>query len=153
LNKRLHRLSIELVPASASYKNCRQILTKAQWDILSKQVRSAVYDTCEICGNDEGFHDCHEIWFYDDHNSIQKLIGLQSLCKNCHGVKHFGFSQIQGKGAQTLRHFMKVNNLSYKDAEESINKSFEVWGQRSKKRWTLDVSILSDYGIKIKDSK
>jgi len=153
LNKRLHRLSIELVPSSAFYKNCRQILTKVQWDILSKQVRSAVYDSCEICKIDHGQMDAHEIWFYDDHNLVQKLIGLQSLCKNCHGVKHFGFSQLQGKGAQTLRHFMKVNNLSYKDAEESINKSFEVWEKRSQKQWKLDISILKDYGIDISKIK
>lgn len=146
-------MSIELIPSSAFGKNVRDILTSTQWSLLSKQVRSAAYDTCEICGNDNDQMSCHEIWFYDDHNLIQKLIGLQSLCRDCHSVKHFGFSQIQGKGAQTLRHFMKVNDLNRKDAEEAIEKSFKIWGQRSKKRWTLDVSILSDYGIKIKDSK
>ena len=153
MNKRLYRLTLELVPSTAHYKNVRQILTKTQWDILSKQVRSAVYDTCEICGNDNGRTDCHETWFYDDHNLVQKLIGLQCLCKNCHGVKHFGFSQIQGKGERMLLHFMKINNLNRKDAEEAINKSFEVWKKRSQKQWKLDISILKDYGIDISKIK
>jgi len=48
---------------------------------------------------------------------------------------------------------MKVNNLSYKDAEESINKSFEVWEKRSQKQWKLDISILKDYGIDISKIK
>ena len=48
---------------------------------------------------------------------------------------------------------MKVNGLSREDAEAAIKKSFEVWRKRSEKEWTLDISLLSDYGIDISKIK
>ena len=144
-----HQLSIELVPASAYGRNVREILTKTQWSIISKQVRSAAYDTCEICHSQDGQLDCHEIWFYNDNILTQKLIGLIALCKKCHGVKHFGLSELQGKRKETLLHFMKINNLSQIDAEKAIHKSFEIWEKRSQFQWKLDISKLKDYGIDI----
>ena len=73
-----------------------------------------------------------------------------ALCPNCHGVKHFGFSQLQGKGEQALQHFMKVNKLSRTVAEKEITKSFKIWQERSKNQWRLDISHLETYGIDVK---
>src|ERR1700722_267423 len=99
------KLTIELVPSSSFYQNVRAVLSPAQWRTLSKQVRSEAYDICEICGaSSEQSLDCHEIWNYDDKKQIQKLVGLRALCKKCHGVKHFGLSQIRGAGEQSLKH-------------------------------------------------
>lgn len=144
------KLTLELVPESCFYKNVRQILTKAQWSVLSRQVRSQAYDICEIChSNSEKFSDCHEVWQYDDNKLIQKLIKMIALCKNCHQVKHFGLAQIQGKETQAINHFMKINKITRKIAEDYIQDAFITWANRSKYNWSLDISILSDYGIKL----
>lgn len=142
------------MPSSTFYRNVRAVLTKKQWSVISKQVRSEAYDICQICHDHAD--DTHEIWFYDDHTVTRKLVGLRALCKSCHGVKHFGFSRIQGRGEQALQHFMKINELTRQEAEIAITKSFEVWQKRSQKQWKLDISILKDYGIditKIKERK
>jgi hypothetical protein len=80
---------------------------------------------------------------------VQKLVALQSLCKACHGVKHFGFSRTQGKGEEAIKHFVAVNKMSRKSALKHIEKCFQEWEIRSKKKWKLDISFLSTYGIDI----
>jgi hypothetical protein len=152
------KLTIELVPASSWFNNVRAVLTRKQWDVLKKQVYSQAWDTCQICGGIGPKHpvECHEIWQYDEKKLIQKLIGMIALCPDCHMVKHIGFAQIQNKGDKALKHLMKVNNLSKKDAEKYIEESFRIWAERSSKKWKLDISILESYGIdvgKIKEPK
>lgn len=148
---KFHRLTIELVPETCWFSNVRSAVTKAQWNTIRERVSAAAWSVCQICGGVGPKHpvECHEIWFYDDHNLVRRLAGMIALCPDCHGVKHFGFSQIQGKGEQALQHFMKVNDLTREEAEAAIQKSFEVWAKRSKKEWALDISLLGDYGIDI----
>jgi len=144
-------LDIELVPATSWYNNVRAIVTKAQWDKLKSAVYAQAYYVCEICGGEGPKHpvECHEVWLYDDKKCIQTLERMISLCPDCHQVKHFGLTEVQGKRDKALKHFMKVNKLSKDKAEEHIKKAFQQWSDRSKKPWTVDISNLKDYGIDI----
>jgi hypothetical protein len=143
------KLTIELVPSSCWFSNVRSEVSKKRWDKIRKQVASQAWDVCEVCGGVGAKHpvECHEIWHYDDRNQIQKLIGMVALCPDCHQVKHFGFAQIRGKGEQALQHLMKVNRLSKKEAEKYVKTAFLRWAERSRKKWKLDISHLSEYGI------
>lgn len=149
------KLSIELVPSSSWFNNVRAILTRAQWDILRKQVYSEAWDVCQICGGVGSKHpvECHEIWNYDDKNLIQKLDGMIALCPDCHMVKHIGLAQIQNKGERALKHLMKVNGFKKKEAEKYIIDSFIKWEERSGKTWILDISYLERYGVDVKKIK
>lgn len=143
------RLSIELVPQSCWFSNVRSVVSKTQWDKIRKQVATKAWDVCEICGGVGPNYpvECHEIWSYDDKKQIQKLEGMIALCPDCHRVKHFGFAQIQGKGKEALQHLMKINDLTKKRAEKYVKEAFELWALRSTKKWALDISYLSEYGI------
>lgn len=149
------KLSIELVPSTSWFNNVRAVVTKKQWDYLKSQVASKAYHLCEICGGTGPKHpvECHEIWSFDNKNSIQKLDGMIALCPSCHMVKHIGFAGIQGKQAQALRHLMFVNKMTSKIAEAYIEAAFKVWAERSQKQWTLDISHLKEYGIDISTLK
>jgi hypothetical protein len=138
--------------------NVRKVLTPAQWKVLSKTVYDAAYSLCQICGGVGPKHpvECHEIWHYNDKTLVRTLIGMISLCPDCHMVKHFGLATIQGKQDRALAHLMKVNGLKKREAEEYIVQAFETWNKRSKKQWTLDLSLLEQYGIdleKLKEEK
>lgn len=128
-------------------------MTKARWDSLRKQVYNKAWDTCEICGGVGPKHpvECHEIWHYDDQKLIQKLIGMIALCPDCHMVKHIGLAGLCGNEDKAIRHFMKVNQVSQKETKKYITKAFEKWAERSTKEWTLDISVLQEYGIEIKN--
>lgn len=139
------RLSVELVPSTSWGSNVRAVLTKQQWAVLSKSVRSKAYDICNACGGEAT--DCHEVWAYDDQKQSQKLTGMVALCHACHEVKHIGLAGIRGHGERAIKHFMRVNELSRRQAEKVIQRAFDVWAERSEVEWTLDISILSDYGV------
>ncbi len=148
---KLSKLSIELVPSSAWYSNVRDIVTKAQWDIIRKQVYSAAYDVCEICSGIGPKHpvEAHEIWSYNEASGIQKLEKILALCPACHQVKHIGLAQIQGKLEKAIKHFMKINEVTRAAALTYIESQFKIWEERSKLKWTLDIAELSNYGIDI----
>jgi hypothetical protein len=68
-------------------------------------------------------------------------------------VKHFGLAQIQGRGEKALKHLMQVNKMKRKDADQYITNAFTIWAERSSKLWKLDISILQNYGINVKEIK
>lgn len=144
-------LDIELVPESSWLNNVRAIVSRAQWDIIRNKVYDRAWHTCEICGGVGTKHpvECHEIWHYDDLKLIQKLKGMIALCPNCHLVKHMGFARISNKEDIAVAHFMKVNKLKKPDANRYISDAFAKWAARSKKKWILDISHLTEYGIDI----
>lgn len=149
------RLLLDLVPSSSWMNNVRACVSARQWDLIKSEVASKAYNMCEICGGIGPKHpvECHEIWEYDDLNLIQKLVGMIALCPACHGVKHMGMSNVLGRGEAAIKHFMKINKISRKEADKIISESFNKWAERSKKQWTLDISLLKDYGIDVKKIK
>lgn len=152
------KLNLELVPQSCWMSNVRSVVSKARWDTIKSAVAAKAWNVCRICGDVGPKHpvECHEIWHYDDVKFIQKLTGMIALCPNCHMVKHFGFAQVSGKSEKALKHLMKINELTRLTAEATVKRAFAVWEQRSKKQWTLDLSILKRYGIdpeKLKEPK
>lgn len=149
------RLEIELVPATCWFSNVRSAVTKKRWDKIKQQVSTRAWDTCRICGGVGPKHpvECHEIWAYDDTNQIQKLLGMLALCPDCHRVKHFGLAQVRGKEEAALQHLMKVNGLPRKEAEQYVQAAFARWAERSTKKWTLDISYLSEHGIDVSKIK
>ena len=145
------KLTIELVPRTAWYSNVRSNVTQQEWDVIRKKSYENASHKCEICGDvgtNQGVKhkvECHEIWEYDDENYIQKLIGLISLCPNCHKTKHVGLAQIKGEEGIVINQLMQVNEMTEEEAIEYIEQSFKVWGERSEYDLELDISYLEEY--------
>jgi len=152
------KLTIELVPRTSWGNNLRSAMTPKQWRALSGMVCDRAYNVCEVCGGVGPNHpvECHEIWEYNDRNHTQKLTGMVALCPDCHMVKHIGYARVQGKYEIALKHFMKVNGLKRKAAEDHVKAAFQIWRERNKNDWTLNISLLKRYGIdpdKLKEVK
>ena len=149
-----YKLTSELVPKTSWYDNVRSKVSSNEWDIIRKTSYEAAGNKCEICGDtgkNQGFNhnvECHEIWSYDDKNYIQKLIGLISLCPNCHKVKHPGLAQIKGESDIVIKQLMKVNDITKKEAEDYLENVFKIWRIRSKTNWTVDITYLTDFFVK-----
>lgn len=138
-------LEIELVPQTAWYSNLRKILSKTDWQKLSKYVRAD--GVCDICGRHlpQSKLDAHEKWSYDLETGVQKLEDILSLCKDCHRVKHIGRAQLLGEESLAKAWFMKVNQCSEEDYEIAMNKADTLWQIRSLCDWTLDTSLVDDW--------
>ena len=141
------KLAIELVPSTAWYTNVRSNVSKEEWDIIRKKCYRLANYKCEVCGGkgDKWPVECHEIWHYDDKNKVQTLIGLISLCPNCHKTKHVGLAQIKGEEGVVIRQLMKVNGWTVTEAKSYINDAFYIWQDRSQYEWRLNVEYLKEY--------
>jgi hypothetical protein len=92
---------------------------------LRRQVYKQYKYHCGVCNAGNTTMYCHEIWRYDDETWTQKLTGFIALCKMCHHCKHLGHANILAqKGEldyeQVVQHFMRVNQCSREDFEDSI---------------------------------
>jgi hypothetical protein len=137
-------LTIELVPKTAWFSNLRSELTPSQWTTCKNFVRKRSGDRCEICGG-RGPRwpvECHEIWNYVDVTRVQRLDGLIALCPDCHMVKHIGMAEVRGLMPEALMHLMKVNEWDEGDAYQYVALSFQIWAERSRYDWDLDISWL-----------
>lgn len=138
------KLEIDLVPETAFYSNLRTKIPNKEWDKIRKQSYADANHKCAICGAD-GRLNCHEIWEYDDKKRIQKLKGFIALCNDCHMIKHIGFANIQAsKGLldmdALIKHFMKINKVDKKTFDKHYENAFNVWRERSLKKWITDLA-------------
>ena len=142
-------LTVELVPSTCWGSNVRTLLRPVDWGKCKRFVRERSGDQCEICGGrgPKWPVECHEIWRYDLPTETQVLDGLLALCPTCHGCKHFGYSESQGRGGQLMLHMSKVNQVSLEDTTLYLSEAFELWRQRSYLPWGLDLSYLLQLGI------
>lgn len=135
------RLSIELVPRGAWFKNLRTMLQKSQWDALRMATYRRVNYRCEICGGKGQAHpvECHEKWEYDDEKHTATLVGLLALCPACHECKHVGLAQVKGRLPQVIEHLAWVNEISAGAAHRMVDQAFNVWSARSEYEWTVNI--------------
>lgn len=138
------KLTIELVPKSAWYRNVRSNVSVLEWDRIKKYVNKAAGYRCEICGGRGRIWptEVHEIFEYDDFLGIQKLVKIVALCPPCHRVKHIGLTQIKGYFEHAVHHFCKVNEVERDEALTYIDDQFVVWRRRNRQQWKLNIKYL-----------
>lgn len=143
------RLSIELVPSSCWFSNLRSLLTEEEWKDLKRRTFGAAGRTCLICrGRGEKWPvECHEVWGYRDGASEQFLERLLALCPDCHEAKHPGMASIEGRAEEALAHLARLNGWSLNAAQHYTALAFKEWQERSRKKWTIEVSLLHEYGF------
>ncbi len=156
IERSVNKLTIELVPETAFYKNLRRALIengkKKIWDDIRYKAYANAKYSCSICGEKTNRLECHEIWEYDDESNFQSLKGFHALCNMCHHCKHMGMANIlhqEGKLDinKVINHFAKINNLSINQANIEIKKAFDIWSERSKKQWKQDLGQWSKHLI------
>lgn len=149
-------LTIELVPKSCWFSNLRDHLTEAQWKEVKQSTFKAADNRCEICNGvgEKWPVECHEVWEYDDLHKIQRLSGTVALCPSCHQVKHIGLAMVNGRYDQAKSHFSAINKMPMRRTENYIEKVFNVFNERSKYQWTLDISFINKkYGFDIREKR
>lgn len=131
----------ELIPYSMHGKNVRAVLSAEDWKELARIVYKEAGHHCEICGA-KGQMECHEIWDFNDKKLIQKLVGLITLCPDCHRVKHIGLARKMGWFGDALDHMAKVNRISKKKAKKYIEYA-EMEVKKRKEEYDLDLTYLN----------
>lgn len=113
------KLTIESIPESTWGVSLANLLPPPIWNDIRREVYEGFNYACAICeATDKQLH-CHEKWSYDDRKRIQRLVGFQCLCVDCHSIKHWGRTVAEAhknKDSTILieltKHFCKVNNCT-----------------------------------------
>ena len=71
------------------------------------------------------------------------------LCKACHETTHMGLAQIKGRGDIAMQHLVKVTHMNQKTADNHVKEAFDLWYQRNQFSWELDLTIITNSGIKL----
>lgn len=147
-------LTIELIPNTAWGQNLRAVLSQRDWDTIRKWSYRAASYHCEICGEsgkDQGYAhavECHEKWEWFVNNltgqAMQVLVGVITLCPECHKVKHFGRTvAVSPDPEQTtnalLARIQRINNWTMSQVFDHKAAAFDEWEQRNNYTWELDV--------------
>lgn len=142
----------EPIPSTTWFNNARSCISQQDWERVRRLVTGRAGRLCETCGRGENrpngqFLDCHELWQYDSRARRQILRRLVCLCTACHGVIHFGRTQLVGGEEQAYAHLCDVTGMTRREAEAQVVAAFALWAQRSEIAWDVDLSILTDAGI------
>ena len=147
-----YKLDFELVPEECWYSNLRSVLKPSDWDKVRFDAYARAGGKCMICGRWTKRLEAHEKWSYDEEKALQKLEDVVALCHSCHEVKHISRTQLIGRGAEAMEHFIKVNGVSQMDYHAALQEANEEYLRRNKVvGWVTDISWLQGrFGITLK---
>jgi hypothetical protein len=148
-------LFVDLVPSSCWFTNVRSCVTERDWERLRRPIVARANQRCEICRRpaDRGagrWLEVHERWAYNTATSVQSLRRLICVCTDCHQATHYGLATVRGRDAEALSHLRSVLKISKQDAELLVEGAFELWSQRSRITWELDLSVLTGAGVTVR---
>ena len=145
-----NQLFVEMVPKGCLFTNCRSNVDACDFDRLFNHVTGRAALTCECCGSNFKDNINHlkiaERWSFDEATKTQKLVRLLCVCENCHKSIHM----LKKDKIEATEHLQKVCGLSSADTTKHIQAAFALWGKRNSKCWTIDVSLLTNSGIKLR---
>ena len=72
-----------------------------------------------------------------------------AVCHRCHEVIHIGRTQLTGRGAEAMEHFMKVNGCTQSEFHEALGEANREYLRRNEAEgWVTDISWLKEkFGI------
>lgn len=144
------KLKIELVPRTTWFTSLFSLLPSDIWKQIREEHIQKPGAKCEICNSTKGPFQLHEKWEYNDENHVQKLVGLQLLCRKCHLIKHIGLAEIKASEDEInydelVEHFCRVSRCSKQDFEKHQEEAFRIWEIRSSYEWKQDFGEHSRY--------
>ncbi|MGH3718303.1 MAG: DUF5710 domain-containing protein [Pseudonocardiaceae bacterium] len=145
-------LFVDLVPSSCWFTNVRSCVVPKDWQRLSRMITGRAGRRCEACGQapDPATGrrlEAHERWAYDQPSGVQALRRLICLCDQCHTVTHFGLAGLRGLAEEALGQLRTVTGMTDQQARAHVDDAFALWKDRSTRRWTLDLTMLTTAGV------
>ncbi len=145
-----YKLWGNLVPEKSLKISLRRILSKEEWDILSKAVYKKAKYTCYICGAITHRLEIYEKWHYDYNSSIQQLSDMITLCDLCFLNEHL---EKKHDRAKLILHWSSVNDEDYNNFEKYEKLVLELRDLRNNFDWKVVDHLGNDIskGVKLYD--
>ena len=135
----------------------RSAVAVRDWYRIRQMVYRRAGHRCEACGRQPDqtaslLMEAHERFTYDYVAGVQKLRRLICLCSACHSTTHFGLANLRAEAEAALGHLQLVTGMTRGQAEVHVAQAFEMWELRSRITWTVDLSVISDAGIAVRQA-
>lgn len=150
-------LFVDPIPETSWYVNVRSAVGIRDWYRIRQMVYRRAGHRCEACGcqPDQAARplmEAHERFTYNHVAGVQKLRRLICLCSACHSTTHFGLANLRGEAEAALGHLQLVTGMTRGQAEMHVAQAFEMWELRSRITWAVDLSVISDAGIRVRQA-
>ena len=160
-------LTVDWQPSTAWYaKGVPAIVHLCDWRRLQNHVYSRAGWRCECCGARHGHTALapvpgpgapdvqlrvHGRWRYDE-DDTQKLMRLMALCRECLRVARIerddlALAQKGECDELAVQHHSRVAGISREEAQAATLAAFALRTDRSKRKWTPDITLLTSAGI------
>lgn len=133
-------LEIQPLPNSTWGISLSQKLPSEEWNFVRHECYKVAGYRCEICFSGVNGLNAHELWRFDDRRSLQIFAGLECCCTFCHDIHHFGRSFMVydlPRVEQLIRHWCRVNKLTYKDFQRHWDEVGALSMRRASKVYTV----------------
>lgn len=137
------QLFVDLLPKDSSI-TLKRTLEDSEYSKLRNIVVKRVAYKCEICNTeclskDNKYLQICERFSYCMETKVQKLERIVAMCKEC-----FQTARLLDKGIALTR-LIEINQTDKEDAKQHIFDAYEIWKVRSNIKWTVDLSIISNF--------
>ncbi|MGI8816112.1 MAG: DUF5710 domain-containing protein [Pseudonocardia sp.] len=142
-------LFVDLIPESCWFTNVRSCVSQQDWERLRRMITQRAGQVCGATEDktEQRWLEAHERWAYDEHTGVQALRRLICLCSSCHLSTHMGYANVTGRAGQALAHLREVTGMTQSEASDHLDAAGDLWEQRSRRTWVLDLSLLTDAGV------
>jgi len=148
-----NELFIDMIPKTSYFKNVRSIFNECDWNLIRHHIYERVNNKCECCGAKRSkYLEAHERWIFDYETQTQKLIRIIALCRLCHQATHYGHSKLKKDITKINEHLKKVRGMNDDQLKDHIKEAYEIWENRNKINWNIDISIISNSGFTINNT-
>jgi hypothetical protein len=143
-------LFVDLVPKMAWGQSGSNLCAK--WNELSRTIREAKNNICEVCNVQTNCH-AHERYEFIELNKTHatyKLKRIMCMCVQCHMSTHYGRSCSIGMRDAARNQLKKITKLDDDALQEHVSAAGALWKRRNSFTISVDLSLLTDNGYEIK---
>lgn len=143
-----------MVPQTAWGKNLRAVLGQDEWDVVRKAAYTRAGHRCRICGGrgPQWPVEADEGWEYDEERRVQTLKGVIALCPDCHKIRHWGKTSVDGHEPAARERLMWINGWTADEVDIVVGQAMDEWHRRSHIPWESDYGwVTREHGFAISE--
>lgn len=148
-------LRVDFLPKSCWCKKIQYAIQHCDRTRLVDHIIGRVNRTCETCQVQDTLctYHIHGRWSYDPSTRTQKLVRLMALCEKCYETTHFGTAHYNDRKQEAVAHLKHTNQYTDTQTQEHINDAYESLSRLNQHEWNVDLSLLTENGIKCETQK
>lgn len=151
--QKAYRIKFHFIPKEQNNKNVRSYIQYTfnhwqKWQDIRLHYFKKYNNVCQSCRNtfdDKSLH-LRELWAFNEHEKIQKLIALIPLCAECHSIAHINrHKKDVEKTIALIEKYASYNDIDEDQAYKDLDFAESERTRRKGIKYNLDLSLLDDF--------